>query len=70
MAKAMTGHYRPPQAHRAVVHCPKDAGLAGLLTGTGGRFEGLLNGLAAAAVTFHRCAPSCAAIPASLSRAG
>jgi hypothetical protein len=31
------------------VHCPKDAGLAGLLTGTGGRFEGLLNGLAAAA---------------------
>lgn len=50
MAKGTGGHYKhPARTQWAVVHTGKDAALADLLRGSGGRFEKHLGGLAAAA---------------------
>jgi hypothetical protein len=49
LAKATGGYAAVRQTERVVVHCPKDAQLARLLTGSGGLHEKLVGGLAAAA---------------------
>jgi hypothetical protein len=50
MAKGIGGHYKHPHhAAWATVHVTKDAELADLLFGSGGRFERHIHGLAVAA---------------------